>query len=190
MSQPITDLTETIRPKSDQINADDLIAGPMLVTVCGVVAGPSADQPVEVQLDGHLPYRPCKSMRRVLVACWGPRPADWPVPARLVLYLDPSVRFGSEAVGGVRISHVSGIDGPREMPLTATRGKRKLYRVDPLRDEAPRERAPLSLAQAVDLAVTRYPHRSADILAIADGEGEDSEKKTRIRDLMREEAKP
>ena len=63
------DLTESIAPRSDQVNADDMIGGPATVTIESVVAG-SAEQPVDIRLvefPGRA-YRPSKSMRRVLVA--------------------------------------------------------------------------------------------------------------------------
>ena len=43
------DLTESIAPRSDQVNADDMIGGPATVTIETVVAG-SAEQPVDIRL--------------------------------------------------------------------------------------------------------------------------------------------
>ena len=43
------DLSSTIEPNSDQVNAEDLIAGPQTVTITGVEAG-TADQPVFIHL--------------------------------------------------------------------------------------------------------------------------------------------
>lgn len=145
MSQPIEDLSPLAEPKSDQLNADDLIGGPITVTVTGVVHGPDAQQAVEIQLAGHKPYRPCKSMRRVLIAVWGPRPAEWPPQARMTLYRDPGVKFGGMEVGGIRISHMSGIDQPVSLALTVTRAKRMRYTVQPLAgEERPRAPKPIS----------------------------------------------
>lgn len=121
----------SIEPKSDQLNADDLMAGPMTVVVRQVKQGPSKEQPVEIVLDGHRPYRPCKSMRRVLVACWGDKGSEW-IGRAMTLYNDPNVRFGGVAVGGVRISHLSNIDGEQKLMLTTTRSKRAPYIVLPL----------------------------------------------------------
>lgn len=130
----MTDLGATIAPKSDQLNADDLIAGPMTITVTAVRANPSApEQPISIFFDGDngKPYKPCKSMRRVLVQLWG-RDGGKYVGGRLTLYRDPAVKFGGIEVGGIRISHMSGIDGDRTMALTATRASRKPYTVKPL----------------------------------------------------------
>src|SRR5205085_10960524 len=54
-------------------------------------------------------------------------------------YPDESVRFGSDAVGGIRVSHMSDLPGgkPFEVRLTSSRGKRSLVRVKPLPDAAP-----------------------------------------------------
>ncbi|RRJ97834.1 hypothetical protein Ga0100231_005080 [Opitutaceae bacterium TAV4] len=49
-----------------------------------------------------------------------------------MLYREPEVKFGGDKVGGIRISHASHIDGPFEIALTETRGKRKPFRVEPL----------------------------------------------------------
>ena len=66
------DLTDTIAPTSDQLDAVDLLSGPRTFTIKGVSKG-NAEQPVNIVLFGFpRPWRPGKSMRRVLVACWGP----------------------------------------------------------------------------------------------------------------------
>lgn len=124
-------LAKTIEPKSDQLNADDLVTGPLTVTVLEVKRGPGKDQPVEIVVDGHRPYRPCKSMRRVLIACWGDQGSEW-IGKSMTLYSDPSVKFGGVAVGGIRISHLSGLDSEKSMMLTTTRARRAEYIVKPL----------------------------------------------------------
>lgn len=131
------DLTETIAPKSDQINAEDLLTGPRTFTVERVTAG-SPEQPVNihlVELPGR-PYRPSKSMRRVLVTAWG-KEAETYAGRRLTLYRDPEVTFGRDKVGGIKISHLSHIDQRLSLALTVTRGKRAAHTVDPLPDTPP-----------------------------------------------------
>lgn len=120
-------LRDTIEPKSDQINADDLLAGPMTVRVEAVKRG-TPDQPVEIAIAGHRPYRPCKSMRRVLIAAWGDQGKDW-IGKSMTLYADPTVKFGGVAVGGIRISHLSDIDSDITLMLTTTRSRRAGYTV-------------------------------------------------------------
>lgn len=128
-------IAKTIVPNSQQLNADDLTAGPITITVTDVRQG-EADQPVCICSDGRQPYKPCKTMRRLLVSLWGDKASEW-VGKRLTLYADPSVKWGGVAVGGIRISHVSGIDQPHTVMVTETRGKRKAMTVHPLPDAQP-----------------------------------------------------
>lgn len=131
------DMTMFITPKSDQLNADDLIGGPRTITVTKVSANQgSAEQPVSISFDGDngKPYKPCKSMRRVLVHIWGSDARNY-VGRSMTLYCDPSVQFGGMKVGGIRISHMSHIDKEQTMALTATRAKRAPYTVHPLKAE-------------------------------------------------------
>lgn len=136
----MTDIRTTTEPKSDRLNADSLIGGKTLtikVTKVSLVAG---DQPVSISFenDNGKPYYPCKSMRRVLVHCWGPDGSAF-VGRSLTLYCDEKIQFGGMAVGGIRISHMSHIDAPVTMALTATRASRKPFTVKPLmvKDETP-----------------------------------------------------
>lgn len=151
----MTDLSQTIAPKSDQLNSDDLIAGPMTIKITKVSANPgSPEQPISLffENDGGKPYKPCKSMRRVLVNTWGSDGNKFPGRA-MTLYRDPSVKFGGFEVGGIRISHMTDIAKPVTMALTATRANRKPYTVQPLLaagSEAPLEASPelIELAEA------------------------------------------
>jgi hypothetical protein len=69
----MNDMRAVIVPKSDQINSDDLIAGPLTITITEVSIRPGTEQPVSINFDGDggKPYKPCKSMARVMVTCWG-----------------------------------------------------------------------------------------------------------------------
>jgi hypothetical protein len=64
-------LLKSIEPKSDQLNAEDLLTGPVTVTVDAVHIGEGDQQPVTIGISGHKPYKPCKTMRRLLVVLWG-----------------------------------------------------------------------------------------------------------------------
>lgn len=125
-------LSNTIIPKSDQLNADDLIAGPLTIRVTGVEAG-TAEQPVSIRYEGDKgrPYKPGKSMRRVLVQAWGNEGNAY-IGRSMTLYRDQAIKFGGDAVGGIRISHMTDIAGPMQFALTETRGKRKPFSVLPL----------------------------------------------------------
>lgn len=132
------DLSHTIIPKSDQLNADDLIAGPITITVTEVTLADTPEQPVIVRYENEQgrPYKPCKSMRRVLIHAWGKDGRQWPGRS-MSLFCDPDVQFGGQKVGGIRISHLSHIDGSLQIMLTTTRSKRKAYRVEPMPQPQP-----------------------------------------------------
>ncbi|WP_432846018.1 hypothetical protein ACQPXB_36095 [Amycolatopsis sp. CA-161197] len=125
------DLSDTIAPTSDQLDAVDLLAGPRTFTIERVSPG-NAEQPVNIKL-AEFPrvWRPGKSMRRVLVACWGPDAATY-VGRRVTLYCDPTVRFGGQEIGGTRISHLSHLEKRRQVPLLVSRGKSAMFVVEPL----------------------------------------------------------
>ena len=131
-------ILESIQPKRDQLNADDLISGPITVRITGVKRG-SKDQPVALEISGYegRPYKPCKSMRRVLVALWGDDPRNW-LSRSLTLYCDQDVVFGGVKVGGIRISHMSHIERATDVQMTVTRGKRGSCTIQPLQVDAPK----------------------------------------------------
>lgn len=124
----------TIVPKSDQINADDLIGRSLTITITEVKFSGGTEQPVSMYFDGSdKAYRPCKSMCRVLVANWGPDAKNY-VGRSLTLYRDPKVKWGGLEVGGIRISHMSHIESSVTMALTTTRSNRAPFTVRPLAD--------------------------------------------------------
>ena len=125
------DISDTLAPKSDQLDAVDLLGGPMTFTITEVTKG-NAEQPVNIHL-AEFPrvWRPGKSMRRVLASCWGTDASAW-VGRRVTLYCDESVTFGNDVVGGTRISHLSHIDKRKSVPLLIKRGKSATFTVDPL----------------------------------------------------------
>ena len=158
------DLTESIAPRSDQLNAEDLLTGPRTFTVEKVTEG-NAEQPVNVHLVEFpgRPFKPSKTVRRIMVAAWGKDSTAY-TGRRMTLYRDPSVRFGGQDVGGIRVSHMSHIDKRLVLALTVTRGKRAPYTVEPLV-----EAAPPKITQAQDKRMTdlfqRKNIRDADQLS-------------------------
>jgi hypothetical protein len=127
------DVSPTIIANSDQINADDLIAGPITVTVTRVTPG-KTDQPVDIHLaETDRVWRPCKTVRRILVAGWTADSTTW-TGRRVTIYRDPSITWGGEAIGGIRVSHMSDIPGPLQVALAVKRGKRIKHTVLPLSD--------------------------------------------------------
>lgn len=128
----MNDMSKVIVPKSDQINADDLISGPMTITIIDVQIRGGEEQPVSMYFEGSKKaFRPCKSMSRVFVQAWGPDARKY-IGRSVTLYRDASVKWGGMEVGGIRISHMTDITGKLQMALTATKGQRKPHVVHPL----------------------------------------------------------
>lgn len=121
----IANLSDTIVPKSDQLNAEQLLGGPITVTVTGVTRG-NDDQPVIISYEGDngRPYKPCKTCRKVLIFAWGDDGREW-IGKSMTLYNNPDVKFGGVKVGGIRISHLSDIQADIAISLTATKGKKE-----------------------------------------------------------------
>lgn len=148
----MSSLLGTIAPKSDQLNADDLIGGQsktIKITGVKILGG---DQPVALNYEGDegKPYKPCKSMRRVLVNVWGSDGNNY-IGKSMTLYRDDRVKFGGAEVGGIRISHMSDISEPITMALTATRAIRKPFTVKPL--EVSQQKPTTDINSPIDNAI-------------------------------------
>jgi hypothetical protein len=126
----------TIEKKTDQLNYEDFLGGiTRMVTIAGVKAG-TREQQYDVAIEGDpRAWRPAVTVLKLLVEAWGDDAKEW-VGRRAVLYGDPDIKFGSDKVGGIRVSHVSHIDGPVTANLTVTRGKRARHTVQPLTADA------------------------------------------------------
>ena len=130
----------TAEPRSDQWNSDDFIGGPRTFTIARVIEG-KAEQKYDIELvegEGRV-WRPPPTMLRLLIAAWGDEGKDW-AGKRVTLYRDETVRFGPEAVGGIRVSHMSHLptgSKPFSAKLTVSRGKKSRFTVEPLKDDAP-----------------------------------------------------
>lgn len=132
------DLSKTIIAKSDQLNADDLITGPRTFTVVEVRPG-SEEQPVSIVLaewPRNRPFKPSKTVQRILAYCWGAETDDWPKGARMTLFRDEKVKWAGEEVGGIRVSHLSHINGRQKIALQESKHKKSLHTIDPLSDIA------------------------------------------------------
>ena len=127
----ISNLSRLVQPKSDQLNADDLIK-PIIVTVLRLAVAPSADQPIIVEIDGgYKPYKPCKSMARLIMHLWGEDGQNW-IGKRLELYNDHTVKWAGVEVGGIRIAGMSDIAKSTELNVTVSRGKRQKCKIKKL----------------------------------------------------------
>ena len=150
------DVTKAMAPKSDQLNAEDLLTGPRVFTVKEGSEG-SHEQPVNIHLEEMpgRPYRPSKTMLRIIAAAWGTDTTAWH-GRRLLLVRNPEIKFGHDKVGGIEIAEMSHIDRPLSLPLTVTRGRRKNFAVKPLREDAAPATRPGQVPQDVIEKVQRY----------------------------------
>lgn len=126
-------------PKSDQWNADDFLGSPRTFTVTG--ARPRKDDPdrFEVTLaeSNTKVWRPPNGMASVLIQLWGDDTKAWN-GRRVTLFTDPTVKFGGDVPGGIRISHMSDIGEKPVSPLIrVARGRKAPYTVKPLAEKAP-----------------------------------------------------
>ena len=161
------DLSKTVEPKSDQLNADDLITGPKTIRVTKITASSTPEQPVSVHYEGDngKPYKPCKSMRRVMIALWGAKASEY-IGKRLTLYRDDAVKWGGIEIGGIRISHAD-IAADQMIAVTESRGKRKPTLIRKLEPEKQTPAVPLrkQLSDAARAAgITHIAEWSAGIL--------------------------
>lgn len=156
------DITDTLAPKSDQLDAVELAGGPRTVTITSASPG-SAEQPVNVHLaEVDRPWRPAKTVRRLLAAAWGTDTTTW-TGRRATIYLDPHVRYAGKEVGGIRVSALSGIDKPLTVPVIETRGKITQITVQPLPDTAQPAAPDISQITDIDQLRAMWQGASPDV---------------------------
>lgn len=130
-------IEDTLAPKSDQLDAIDLLSGSRVFTVVDVSKG-SVEQPVQIHFaELSRPWRPGVTMRRLVFKLWGGEGREY-VGRRVELYNDEAVTFGTERTGGIRIRSMSDI-GPkaRTETLPVSRGRYGKFTVQPLPDSPP-----------------------------------------------------
>lgn len=127
------DLSKTIIPKSDQLNADDLITGAKTIKIRDIKAGADETQPVCIYFygDNNKSFKPCKSVRRILVQLWGADGLKY-IGRRLTIFRDDSVKWAGVEIGGIRISHASHIDSATRVLVTTAKNKRTPMTIEAL----------------------------------------------------------
>lgn len=168
------DITDALAPKSDQLDAVELVAPRTFTIDHGSKLGRRDDDGqavVEVKLvDFPRVWRPSKGMLDAIVQVWGTNAKEW-AGHQVTLYNDTDVTFGKDKVGGVRISAMSGIDKPTTVQIRGRgRGARKLpWRIDPIAAPVP-EPTEADVAACTDLDTLRdlwkrttSPERQAQI---------------------------
>lgn len=144
------DVSETLAPKSQQLDNIDLTHGPRTFTVERVERRDSVDQPLWIYLvEFDRPWPPNVNMRRVIAHVWGKESDVW-IGRRLTLFRDPRIKFGSDTTGGTRISHMSHLERKAEIPVLASKGRPASYTVEPLVEELVSEDWPARIATCTD----------------------------------------
>ncbi|PCI28930.1 hypothetical protein COB55_03065 [Candidatus Wolfebacteria bacterium] len=128
----MVNMDETTVPKSDQLNVDDFKGKPIVIKVTDIKKV-DGQQPIIINYEGDngKPYKPSKGMRRILSQLWGSKGEDY-IGRSMQLYVDEKVKFGKLEVGGIRISHLSGIEQDITINLTVSKSNRKPYLIKPL----------------------------------------------------------
>lgn len=150
------DVTKAIEPKSDQLNADDLLTGPRTIRIREVKVQAGQEQPVWIYFDGdnNKPWKSSKTGTRTLAAIWGADASKW-IGLHCTIYCDPEVTWGGMKVGGIRVSHMEGLEGPRTLMLTKTRGKKGATVIKPLVVDSKPEKAAIDRV-ALKAAMEQY----------------------------------
>ncbi|MGY2734923.1 hypothetical protein [Sphingomonas sp. UYP23] len=139
----MNDMSSTIVAKSDQINAADLIGNPRTITVKEVRIKAGDDQPVSVLIEGdNKAFRPCKGVRRLMVRVWGADASQY-IGRSMTLFCDPSVTWAGKEEGGIRVSHMSGLDEQIVEYMRTSRAATKPYKILPLAQRRQAETEPL-----------------------------------------------
>ena len=128
----MVDMAQFTEAKSDQLNSDDLLAGPRTITITKVT-GQDGDQPISIYYEGDngKPFKPCKTIRRVLLGVWGRYANDY-IGRSMTIYRDDKVSFGGLEVGGIRISHMSNLDKETIIVVNKSKGKKVGMKILPL----------------------------------------------------------
>ena len=124
------DLTGTLETKSDQLNAVDLLPGPITVQVVSVKKVEDKKQPTHIEITGgYKTYKPCLGMRRILAAAWGLDGSVY-VGRSMTLYRDPDIEYSNQATGGIRIAALSDMPKPLDIRLIESKRLPKNYKVE------------------------------------------------------------
>lgn len=192
MSNDITNLRSTIIPKSDQLNADQLVGGEMVITVTDINLSGNSDQPLIIHYEGEngRPFKPAKTVRKILVFAWGEDGNQW-IGRKMRLYHDPKVTWAGAEVGGIRVKQLSHIERPISVTLAKSKTVKEVHRVDLLVDDegptidevvaaidAANNRATMAQAKEMigqlstkidqDVAIKAYNQRAAALRAAAE----------------------
>ena len=155
----MADIRAAIQPRSDQLNYEDFVSGPAVLTI--ERTEDYKDEKGQARVAIHMveypgrPFKASKTNVKLLAIAWGEDDADWP-GRRVQLSADPTVTFGGKAVGGIRVTALSHLPQRFTAKLSVARGKKKEFPVEILPDMPPIPDDVQTLAQYQDY----YRHRA------------------------------
>ena len=128
------DMSQVIKGKSDQLNVDDIVGTQLMIQVENINITTDPKQPVQIFYIGSaIPFKPCLTVRRILAALWGKDGNQW-IGRFMNLYVDQDVDFGNQKqIGGLRVNALSNIEKRATIKLTARRGMKKEYIIEPIK---------------------------------------------------------
>lgn len=126
-------LQQALAPKSDQLNADDLIAANKIIVISGVNINLGSEQKIIInyQGDNGKPWKPSKGMGRVLTEILGGDPDKW-VGETVELFRNKEIRFGKEKCGGIQIAGMSAVRNVTTLLITTAKGKKSSITIQPI----------------------------------------------------------
>lgn len=138
-------LQQALAPKSDQLNADDLIVSNITIVISKVSINLGSEQKIIINYhnDNGKPWKPSKGMGRVLTEILGGDPDLW-VGQTVELFRNKEIRFGKEKCGGIQIAGMSAIKNVTTLLITTSKGKKSSITIQPI---APMGNAPVQQRQ-------------------------------------------
>ncbi|MGC5028182.1 hypothetical protein ACLQ3K_25835 [Tsukamurella sp. DT100] len=126
-----------VKKNTDQLNYEDFLGGKtMVATITGIKVGTKeAQYDISISEDSRV-WRPPATLLKIMEAIWGEESDNW-IGQRVQLFGDPNVMMAGKKVGGIRLSHVSGISETSRLLLSTTRGNKAVFVVEPLADLPP-----------------------------------------------------
>ena len=133
----MADIRAAIQPRSDQLNYEDFVSGPAVLTI--ERTEDYRDEKGQPRVAIHMveypgrPFKASKTNLKLLAIAWGEDDTDWP-GRRVQLSADPTVTYGGKAVGGICVTALSHLPQRFTAKLSVARGKKKDFPVEPLPD--------------------------------------------------------
>ena len=155
----MADIRAAIQPRSDQLNYEDFLSGPAVLTI--ERTEDYRDEKGQPRVAIHMveypgrPFKASKTNVKLLAIAWGEDDTDWP-GRRVQLSADPTVTYGGKAVGGICVTALSHLPQRFTAKLSVARGKKKDFPVEILPDVPPIPDDVQTLAQYQDY----YRHRA------------------------------